>query len=605
MLAHTLDCGKQKRTVSPRWDWLVILSVYLSMLALSWRRWLSPIADSGRELDLPRRLLEGELLYRDIHYIYPPFAPYFKALLYRLFGVDLAVLQWSGVVATLLIVGLVHAVARRILGRLEAILATVAVIVLCVFRPTGSMISPYAYAALYGVLFSLGALLATLWYVERGHRVSLFLAGTLTGLALITKQEFALAALAAASAPLLAQSWPPREGRPLLAALAKDLLRRGWPLVLPVMVIAVPVYAWFFHAVGWRTMVEDCHIFFTHLPAPMVFYNARRTGLDRPLLSLLQVGGAGMVLVLLGTILVTIANPRLWRRRAIWLVVGSTVGAILAIRAIVGPQWDGSPLRFMPVLLLLVIVRFRWREPLLLTIAVYSLTILARVALRVPSGGAFGSFFLPGSLVILTWLLVHQLPRWAAEAGLVGRMAPLRRIVIGLLVATLLVTSLLNVARYRRIYNVWIETPRGSFYAPAATGPALRQALDFIARSSRVGDPLVVLPEGSELPFLADRRYPLRHQIMIPGLMSPADETRAITTIDQLEVPYIMLVNRPMREFGATALGEDYYERLGQTIGQRYRLVEVCGAAGDASVRIGDPRFFIKIYERRPALSVP
>ena len=197
MLAHTLDCGKQKRTVSPRWDWLVILSVYLSMLALSWRRWLSPIADSGRELDLPRRLLEGELLYRDIHYIYPPFAPYFKALLYRLFGVDLAVLQWSGVVATLLIVGLVHAVARRILGRLEAILATVAVIVLCVFRPTGSMISPYAYAALYGVLFSLGALLATLWYVERGHRVSLFLAGTLTGLALITKQEFALAALAA------------------------------------------------------------------------------------------------------------------------------------------------------------------------------------------------------------------------------------------------------------------------------------------------------------------------------------------------------------------------------------------------------------------------
>ncbi|MEY3282869.1 MAG: hypothetical protein RIR86_882, partial [Acidobacteriota bacterium] len=438
MLAHTLDCGKQKRTVSRRWDWLVILSVYLSMLALSWRRWLSPIADSGRELDLPRRLLDGELLYRDIHYIYPPFAPYFKALLYRLFGVDLAVLQWSGVVATLLIVGLVHAVARRILGRLEAVLATVAVIVFCVFRPTGSMISPYAYAALYGVLFSLGALLATLWYVERGRRASLFLAGTLTGLALITKQEFALAALAAASAPLLAHCWPPRDGRPLHAALAKDLLPLVWPLVLPVMVIAVPVYAWFFHEVGWTTMVEDCHIFFTHLPAPMVFYNARRTGLDRPLLSLLQVGGAGMVLVLLGTILLTIANPRLWRRGATWLVVGSTVGAILAIRAIVGPQWDGSPLRFMPVLLLLVIVRFRWRVPLLLTIAVYSLTILARVALRVPSGGAFGSFFLPGSLVILIWLLVHQLPRQAAEAGLVGQMAPLRRLVIGLLVATLL-----------------------------------------------------------------------------------------------------------------------------------------------------------------------
>ncbi|MFM8392756.1 MAG: glycosyltransferase family 39 protein [Acidobacteriota bacterium] len=592
-----MDCGKQKTAVSGQEgllvDRAVILIVYLIMLALSWRRWLSPIADSGRELDLPRRILAGEMLYRDIHYLYPPFAPYFKALLYRLFGVDLAVLQWSGVVATLLILCLVHAVARRMLGRLESVLAAVAVVVFCIFRPTGSMISPYSYAALYGLVFSLTALLAVVWFIETGRVACLVLAGVLTGLALITKQEFALAALGAAVAALSAQ-W--RRG---------DLLVETLLFLLPLVAIVVPVYAWFFHQVGWTTMVEDCHIFFTNLPAPMVLYNARRTGLDHPFLSFLQMLGAGMVLVVIGTTLITTANPRLWRRGPTWLILGSAIGAIILIRVIVGPQWDGSPLRFMPILLLIVIIKVWRRDPVILTLAVYSLALLARVALRVPSGGAFGSFFLPGSLVILIWLLAKKLPDWAAQNGLIGRPAPLRRVVLGLLVATLLGTSVVSIHRYRRIYNFWIETARGRFYAPATTGPALRAALDFIERRTSQSAPVVVLPEGSEIPFLTDRHSPLRHQILIPGLMSRADEALSIETLDRLEIPYILIVNRPMREFGSTAFGEDFYQDLGRAIADRYRLAEVYGADGDRTAQIGDPRFFIRIYERKVRLNAP
>ena len=110
----------------------LLICYYGLLLGVSWRRWMSPIADSGRELDLPRRLLEGETLYRDIHYLYPPFAPYFKSLLYRIWGIDLAVLQVSGVVGSLLIVMLIWSVARRILGRREAGLAAAAVILFCV-----------------------------------------------------------------------------------------------------------------------------------------------------------------------------------------------------------------------------------------------------------------------------------------------------------------------------------------------------------------------------------------------------------------------------------------------------------------------------------------
>src|SRR5215510_5701860 len=80
-----------------------ILAVFVAMLIVSWRRWTSPIADSGREMDLPRRLLDGELLYRDVHHLYPPFAPYFNALLYRIFGVQLDVLHVAGILCSIVI----------------------------------------------------------------------------------------------------------------------------------------------------------------------------------------------------------------------------------------------------------------------------------------------------------------------------------------------------------------------------------------------------------------------------------------------------------------------------------------------------------------------
>ena len=44
-------------------------------------------------MDLPLRLLEGDVLYRDVFYMYPPFSPYFNSFLYSLFGVHLEAWQ--------------------------------------------------------------------------------------------------------------------------------------------------------------------------------------------------------------------------------------------------------------------------------------------------------------------------------------------------------------------------------------------------------------------------------------------------------------------------------------------------------------------------------
>src|SRR5262249_52609522 len=92
-----------------------IALVFAAMLAVWWRRWISPIADSGREMDLPLRLMNGELLYRDVHYLYPPLSPYFNSLLYRIFGAHLDVLQAGGAICAVLVVLMCFRGARGVL----------------------------------------------------------------------------------------------------------------------------------------------------------------------------------------------------------------------------------------------------------------------------------------------------------------------------------------------------------------------------------------------------------------------------------------------------------------------------------------------------------
>ncbi len=569
-------------------------AIFFLMLAVSWQRWSSVIADSGRELDLPLRLLNGEWLYRDVHYLYPPLSPYFNALLYRVFGPHLGVLQSSGVLFSLLLVWLCSRIARRLLPANECALAVCGVIVWCVFKPAGNLISPYTYAALHALLLALAALWLTLRYAESRRARELCGAGLCIGLAAITKQEFALAAALTLVATLLylhRTNW---------RAIARDISLAA----LPVLAVAVPVYAWLFQRIGWPTLVEDCHLFFTHLPTSLVYYNRQRTGLAQPLASLWQLFGAvGVCGAAVGLVCWWSArrNSATFATRAL-LLSGVCLLAALLVGFTSAGQWDGSPLRALPLLLLALIV-VEWRRgasATLFIISVYSLAVLARVALRVPSGGAFGSFFLPTSLLLIYSLLTLTLPqalqKWTQDEQ---AMATARTIGRGLFVAAWLITAVVFGIRYRKNYSYEINTPRGTLYATRQVGPVYRAALDFIATHTQPGEAVAVLPEGSDLTFFSDRRMPLRHQILIPGLMNERDETVAIELLDKQRVRYVLLVNRPLREFGAVAFGRDFYQRLGGWIEAHYRVVKVCGAGGRADAQIGDAEFFIKVLEQR------
>ena len=612
----------------------LIAGAFFLMLLISWRRWTSLLVDTGREMDLPLRLLRGELLYRDIHYLYPPLSPYFNALLYRVFGVQLEVLNVSGVLFSLVIVALCYQIARRILTERGATLATLAIIVWCIFKPEGNLIAPYSFAALHGMMLALATLLVTLRYGEQRQWRAVIGAGVLIGIAGITKQEFALTAAATWSAGLLFVHWREWKALVLRLLVAASL----------AIAIATPVYAYFLSRVGWQTLIDDCHLLYTKIPASLVFYNSARTGLDQPLSSLLQMLGGAAVAISIASLMVLgsalgAGKRTLVRNAAVTFVV--SVAIALGIVAVSHGRWDGSPLRALPFALAgLMLVHWVRRDKAkpqfaLFVIAAYSLMALIRVVLRVPSGGAFGGYFLPTSLMLIVYLVVEALPelfhrrgaevarRSAEEIEPEGQQrgflsitysslwfsarplclcgenqtaARIRLIGTAILSIWLLVTMIVFGYRYRKTFPVLLAAPHGSLYVTQENAQAAQEALAFLAANSGPNDAIAVVPEGSSLAFLAGRRMPLRHQILIPDFMDAAEEQRAIAAL--AEVKYVLLLNRPMREFGHEAFGRDYYQTMGQYLTENFRVVKVCGAVQDERQQIGAAHFFIKILAR-------
>ena len=579
-----------KSLVRPQY---AVVLVYAVMFFISWRRWTTLIVDSGRETDLPLRLLNGEMLYRDVHYLYPPFSPYFNAFLYRVFGVHLDTLVVSGVVFSVLLVFLCYKIVRKLMPPMEAAIATSFVVVLCVFKPAGNLIFPYSFAALHAAVFALATILFTIRYAEHRKRLDLIVAGIFIGLSTITKQEFAFAGAMAVTVYLIYLR------RTKIGALLADLAYAA----IPALVIAVPVFALLFANIDWQILVNDCHLVYTNIPESLVFYNSFRSGLDHPLASVIQmVGAAALGVAFTAAIIFFSDRMGLLRPRSIWTFAVSAI-VVAVILSLSFKQWDGSPLRALPFFLLGIIF-IEWRRSssnaAVFILAVYSLAIIIRVILRVPSGGFSGSFYLPTSLVLIFYALLWELPlavkRWTSDQRSFTRA---RRITQTICTVTVIAMIFAFGFRYQKKYGYEIAAPHGTTIVETETGPTIDAALKFIEANTVQGEVIAVLPEGNDLAFLTGRRIDLRHQVLIPGFMSEQDEVAAIAALKKDKVRYIFVTNRAMREFGSVAFGQDFYETLGNWIDENYETVQVFGMPAGQQPVIGEPPFFIRVCKRK------
>jgi hypothetical protein len=574
---------------------------YLSLL--SWRRWPDLIVDFGRELYVPWRIAEGDVLYRDIVHYYGPFGVSVNATLFEIFGPGFDTLFWTNLALLAAFTVALHRLFSRIGDRATALLGSLFFLVTFAFGNftfigNYNWVAPYSYDTVYGVYLCFGLLLALGRYLATRRLLWLSVAGALVGVTYLTKPEIFLAALVVAAVGLLAaetklvggSSVPSEPDAPTPGEVLRKL---GLRFALPLVVVIAVANLWFAVKIGgargwasvhasWAAIFETRVI--TQAPTSLNF-----TGFDDPVGNLGRILGAGVLAVLGLAVLAGGAwfFGTLWatRRRA---AIGVAVGTLALAGGLVAALWSDPMVvaKALPCAAGALLVWRAWEyrkasaaerteRGYALLWSALGVGLLAKMILN-PRFGHYGFFqAMPATLDLLCFV-VADLPRRLGRNQPAGRLAQ----AVAILVVGALCLSLLGRTQALwRVKNFWVGEGRDSLvtYPPQLTplGRSLEEVRALIARDFSSAQTLLVLPEGVSLNYLTRKRTAVPLFEFAPPALAFYGQDRLLQQLTDRPPDLVVVLSRDLREFGTPVFGHDEASgrRLLEWIEPRYTVV--------------------------------
>jgi hypothetical protein len=189
---------------------IVLLGVCGLWSGLTWGRLYDPIVDQGWQMQAAARVADGQVLYRELIWMYGPLPVYLLALLFRGLGTGVfAFLLLFHVLATLGCL-LTYHVARFLLRPALALPGTLALFLGGWWGGFVGYTQAYTGAVPLGAVAGLAFVACLLSYLREGSPLWLVIAGVAAGAALLTKPEFAVACVGTGSLILAGLALFPR-----------------------------------------------------------------------------------------------------------------------------------------------------------------------------------------------------------------------------------------------------------------------------------------------------------------------------------------------------------------------------------------------------------
>ena len=542
---------------------LLVSTAFLGWTWLTWRRMGSLIVDGGKELDVPRRLLDGAVLYRDVFWNWGPLAPWVNAGLYRLFGVHSDTLMWAGLVSAALACLGLYLLARRFVGPLTAAWVAVAFLAVSAFAqriPIAifNFVGPFSFSATYGITLAIWSVLLLVHHARSGKPTTLAASAVLAGLVALTKLETTFAVVVAHGAFLITVL--PRPGRRRVLA---------WGCGVAVAGVAYLVAARASQGEVWHSLLEL-------LNGGSRFYILNSMGIREIGFSILHLlaslFGWAVVLAAARWLAKEDAGPRDRRLVALAWVALFVVPAVIVREKF----FRAAPLLLAAGLLWIVLTRKRegeralggrWREHLV--VFAFALAALPRILLR--SGvDHYGFYLLPPTLACVATGVTCLL---ATRSG-----SPRSRRILALAASTVLAgvaldgfkLSWMNVTRAVtevKTARVWrYVDPEG----PEAT---------LVPYLSRLPPSTVcaAVPDGAGMIFAAGLTPPDDGMIAyIPMHLHGAATERAVVQAWERKPPQVIVHwgKDQSDVFGYAGFGLDYGLELAHWISERYEVAK-------------------------------
>jgi len=556
------------------------------MLWWSWGHWPDAVIDFGRELYLPWRLSEGDVLYRDYRHLSGPLSAYWNALVFGILGTGLRQL----VLANLAVLGVIAALVYHLVAsQTDRFAATCAGLVFVVAFGFGQLdtignfnyLAPYSHELVHGLLFSL-AMLAILARLPRLGASGPIWVGAAVGVVTLTKPEVALAALSAC-ATYAAISLAAGRGRARSAwqrPLALWLVGAALPPVVAVAGLGTRMPL----SEAVQSLLDPYRFAANPEVHALRFY---RWGLGTLGIEANMRLAAVWALAWVALAGLAVGGGRLLRQPT-WFRLPATLAACAAVLALARPAHVESWLhvtRPLPFFLAAFVLFWGIRAALRprpadevhatafpLAAAVFALVLSGKMALHALLQ-YYGFVLVMPATILAVGVLTGSLPRWVARSGgyaLFTRAVGATAVAASLL--GLVQVMGLHYARHRFVMGTGVD-------AFLADGRA--EYLDRAAQIVRERFPedvtVAVFPEGVMLNFLLRVRNPTPYLSFMPPEVILFGESRMVSALEGDPPDVAIVIHRPTPEYGLPFFGRDYGERVYGWLTGNYELAYLVG----------------------------
>jgi hypothetical protein len=549
----------------------LVIAVFAAMAAWTWLGWNDPIVDFGRELYVPWRITEGQVLYRDIAHFNGPLSAYFNAIVFKVLGVSLR----SIIIANLILLAGLTAMVWRLFARIaDQFTATaVCVALLTVFSfiqlvPIGNynFVTPYSHELTHGIFLSFAAMICLARDLRSARSIWLIVAGLSLGLVFLTKAEVFLAAGLAVPIGVIIGS----RGR-----VVRVLGFFSGAAVLPPLLafcllsLAMPASDAFRGTLGSWVHVFDARI------SGMKFYTDMLGTSDLPasLLGLMLTCLLYLLVLMPALIAATLAK----RKSAAWVAFASSILAVSLLYWLVDPQWWQTAFRGLPVVLTfhVVLLAIRWwprrrdvdhRQIMQLVVSIFALLLLAKMGLNVWFLQYGFALAMPAMLVCAAILLCwvpREIERYKGNGALVrAAMTPMLVLVI---VVHLRPFSMLFSSKPRSVASGsdqfhWFDPRVPPLFE--IRGEAVSRILSDLSELPPDAS-LAVVPEGVMINYLSRRANPTPYINLMPPELLMFGQENILHSFQEHAPDYVVIVqSSEPASYGFDSPAADYRARI-------------------------------------------
>jgi hypothetical protein len=541
--------------------------------------------DVSREVTVPLRILDGQIIYKDFHYEYGPFVPYYFSIVSKIFGVGLDTFRLTGLAISIAISLLIFKFSCFYIDRKFALLSSLVFIFVFAFHAVGvnifNYIFPYSYTSIFGVLFLLLLYFKTYSYYVYNKNLELVFIALIFSVCLLTKLEVILSAITLVSLLFFLNAkkiMRHQESGKWFGYVSVKIARN----IFIVFCVIPLLFVIYFTEIIVYLNNEIIYLINKNLNNPI---GRSALGIDDFSFNLSRSLKSVLFFVFYGALFFYLDKKSSIKNsysiiRLLLFLVALILSSFYVFSYGYNYLYFGTGIFLILFsFYLLVSIYYRqndknMRDKIMLIVVISSLALTCRMIFN-NSVEFYGFYLLVPASVCVVIAIFHYVPLFVRYKF--KRKAGFFKCAFSIYFLIMCFSAYSNTSNITGNKNKILNTDKGYLYVYEYQYFAVQSLLNDFKGKLQSDDTILVLPEGYMLNYFLGVTPNSFNNSHIPDLMEGDREKKLIEEIELKKFDYVIITSRYTIEFGRSVLGKDYLQDAVKHIYSKYEPVYLYG----------------------------